>query len=109
MGKLIYFIKGAIIAPFFISCALTITRPKLELEYARVAFEAARTSSADRFASLNFRKAEVLLLKAQTAYRKKSFDKAKKFAKYSLHYSEKAEFESIKRQALSNETIDEFE
>ena len=50
MKIFIYFLKGALIAPFFISCALTVTRPKIELEYARVAFQAARSANADRFA-----------------------------------------------------------
>ncbi len=109
LNNFIKFLKGALIAPFFISCALTVTRPTLEMEYAKAGFNAARSADADKFDSANYRKAEMLYRQAREAYRKKQFNKAKKFAKYSLYYSERAEFQSIKRQALTNETIDEFE
>ncbi len=101
--------KGAILAPFFISCALTVTRPTLEMEFAKAAFDAAQSANADRFDAANYRKAEVFYFKAREAYKRKKFDKAKKYAKTSLYYSERAEFYAIKRQAFNNEEIDEFE
>jgi len=90
------------------SCALTIKRPKLEMALAKSAFLAAKGSLADKYSTTKFRKAELSFLKARSLYRKKLFDKAKKFAKMTVYYSERAEYESLKVQTFENENNDEF-
>ncbi|MCB9092643.1 MAG: hypothetical protein H6621_12640 [Halobacteriovoraceae bacterium] len=84
------------------------TRPKLEMSLAQSAFIAAKEANSAQFAPQLYRKAEVLYLKAKSAYRQKFFNKAKKFAKLSLYYSERAEFQSVKKQSLNNENNDVF-
>lgn len=81
------------------ACGLTTTRPKQEMSYAQAAFLAAKEAKSDVHASSLYRKAEIYYLKAKSAYRRKYFNKAKSYAKLSQQFSERAEFEAIKKVA----------
>lgn len=70
------------------------------MSYAQAAFIAAKEANSAQFSPNLFRKAEISYLQAKSAYRKKYFDKAKRYAKTSIFYAERAEFESLKRQAF---------
>lgn len=79
------------------SCGLTMARPKLEMSLASAAFLAAKEVNARVLSPGNFRKAEVYFLKAKSAYKRKYFGQAQKYALLSKEYSEKAEYDSIKQ------------
>ncbi len=81
-------------------CGLTTTRPKVEMSLAQAAFIAAKEAQADLKAPTSFRKAEEFYLKAKSAYRRKYFNKAKEYAELSQKYSEEAEFEARRKEAL---------
>lgn len=72
-----------------------VTRPKLEMSLAQVAFEGAREAGSDEKSPQNFRMAEIYYLKARASYKKKYFSKAKEYADLSRRYSEKAELDSL--------------
>ena len=78
-------------------CALTASRPKLEMSLAASAFFAARIAKAQVLTPSLYRKAEFYYLKAKGSYRRKYFDKAKQYAELSQKFSEQAEFEAIKK------------
>ena len=78
-------------------CGLTTTRPKQDMSYAQAAFIAAKEAKAEIHAPRLFRKAEIYYLKAKSAYKRKYFNKAKQYATLSKKFSEKAEFEAIKK------------
>ena len=82
------------------ACGLTATRPKVEMSLAQAAFIAAKEAGADTHSPTLYRKAEVLYLKAKSAYRRKYFAKAEEYANLSKRYSEKAEYESVRKKAL---------
>lgn len=82
------------------ACGLATTRPKVEMSLAQAAFMAAKESGADVKSSTLFRKAEDYYLKAKSAYRRKYFNKAKEYALLSKQYSEKAEYDTARRNAL---------
>jgi len=82
------------------ACGLTTTRPKVEMSLAQAAFMAAKESGADVRSSTLFRKAEDYYLKAKSAYRRKYFNKAKEYALLSKQFSEKAEYDSVRKKAL---------
>ncbi len=84
----------------FGACGLTTTRPKVEMSLAQAAFMAAKESGADVKSSTLFRKAEDYYLKAKSAYRRKYFNKAKEYALLSKQYSEKAEYDTARKNAL---------
>lgn len=81
-------------------CGLTTTRPKQEMSYAQAAFLAAKEAKAEIHAPDLYRKAELLYLKAKSAYRRKYFNKAKEYAQKSQKFSEQAEYQSVKKIAL---------
>ena len=83
-------------------CGLTTARPKLEMTFAQVAFIAAKDSGAQTKSPALYRKAEFYYLKAKSSYRRKFFNKAKKYAVLSRKFSEKAEFKAQKKKALDN-------
>lgn len=85
---------------FLTACGLATTRPKLEMSLAQAAFLAAKESKAEEFSPSLFRKAEIYYLKAKSAYRRKYFNKAKAYAELSKKFSEKAEFDAIKKSVL---------
>ena len=70
------------------------------MSYAQAAFLAAKEAGADIYASNLFRQAEDYYLKAKSAYRRKYFNKAKEYALLSKQYSEKAEYDSVRKRAL---------
>lgn len=82
------------------ACGLATTRPKVEMSLAQAAFMAAKEAGADTYSSTFFRKAEENYLKAKSAYRRKYFNKAQQYALLSKKFSEKAEYESIRKKAL---------
>ena len=84
-------------------CGLVTTRPKEEMSFAQAAFLAAKEAKADTNSPQLYRKAELLYLKAKSAYRRKYFNKAKEYALQSQKFSEQAEFEAEKKQALGIE------
>lgn len=73
------------------SCGIATTRPKLEMNLAASAFQAAREAQADKLSPNLFRKAEIYFLKAKSSYKRKYFNKAKQYATLSQKFSEKAE------------------
>ncbi|MDH5414736.1 MAG: DUF4398 domain-containing protein [Flavobacteriaceae bacterium] len=85
-----------------VSCGLATTRPKQEMSYAQAAFLAARSAKAEIHAPQDFRKAEIYYLKAKSNYKRKYFNKAKQYAILSKKFSERAEFEAIKKITLEN-------
>ncbi len=96
--------KYLFITLFFLwGCGLTTVRPKEEMSFAQAAFLAAKEAKADVRASQLFRKAELLYFKAKSSYKRKYFNKAKEYALESQKYSELAEFEAEKKQALGLE------
>lgn len=98
MTKTLYLIM------FFLwGCGLVTTRPKEEMSFAQAAFLAAKEAKADVRSPQLYRKAELLYLKAKSAYRRKYFNKAKEYALKSQQFSEQAEFEAEKKQALGLE------
>jgi len=92
----------AFIFILLMGCGLATTRPKQEMSYAQAAFLAAKEAKAEIHASQDFRKAEVYYLKAKSNYKRKYFNKAKQYAKLSLKFSERAEYEAIKKVTLEN-------
>ena len=85
----------------FSACSqITAIRPEFEIKMAQSAFSAAKDAGAESTSSKDFRLAELALIKAKNAYKKKSFDQAKKFALLSIKYAEKAELEVEKNKVL---------
>jgi hypothetical protein len=82
------------------ACALTTTRPKMEMSLAQAAFMAAKEAGADSLSPTVYRRAEEFYLKAKSAYRRKYFDKAKQYAELSKKLSEQAEYEAVRKKAL---------
>ena len=80
-----------------IGCSLATTRPKLEMNFAAEAISAARKANAEIISSTLYRKAEFYYLRAKASYRRKNFSKAKQYALLSTKFSEKAEFDAIKK------------
>ncbi len=83
-------------------CALATTRPKQEMSYAQAAFLAAKEAKAEIHAPQDFRKAEIYYLKAKSNYKRKYFNKAKQYAILSKKFSEKAEYQAIKKVTLDS-------
>ncbi len=83
-------------------CGLATTRPKMEMELAKVAFEAAGTAKAQSLSPNLYRKAEFYYLKARSAYRRKYFNKAKEYAALSKVFSEKAEYVATRKASQEN-------
>lgn len=83
-----------------VSCGLVATRPKVEMSFAQAAFMAAKEAGADVKAPNIYRKAEDFYLKAKSAYRRKYFNKAKEYALLSKKYSEQAEYQVRRKNAL---------
>lgn len=69
---------------------------------AQEAFIAAKEAGGQSLAPSLYRKAEFYYLKAKSSYRRKFFNKAKKYADLSKRFSEKAEFKAYKKKALDN-------
>ena len=86
------------------ACGLTTTRPKIEMSLAQSAFLAAKEAGADTKSPTNYRKAEEFYLKAKSAYRRKYFNKAKDYAIESKKFSERAEYEAVRKTALEGTT-----
>lgn len=84
------------------SCGIATTRPKLEMSLAQSAFLAAKEAKADELAPNLYRKAEIYYIKAKSNYRRKYFDKAKKYASLSQKFSEQAELKAVKAKVLDN-------
>ena len=84
---------------FLLSCGLTTVRPKLEMKMAAAAFMAAQKVNAAELATNDYRKAEHYYLKASSAYRRKYFNDALRYAQASIKFSERAEY-LAKRVAL---------
>lgn len=82
------------------SCGLTMSRPKLEMSLASAAFIAAKEVNARVLSPNYFRKAEVYFLKAKSAYKRKYFNQAQKYALLSKEYSERAEYDAIKQSVV---------
>lgn len=79
-------------------CGFAVTRPKLEIQIAAAAFLAAKDVQAQKYGPNLYRKAEFYYLKAKSAYKRKYFNQALKYAKLSQKFSEKAELiASVKR------------
>lgn len=95
-----FLLSISIIILFIQSCGLVATRPKLEMSLAQAAFIAAKEANSAQFSPSLFRKAELAYLKAKSAYRSKLFDKAKRYAKASIYYAERAEVKALKQQAF---------
>ena len=85
-----------------LGCGLTTTRPKQEMSYAQAAFLAAKEAKAEIHAPKDYRKAEIYYLKAKSSYKRKYFNKAKQYAILSKKFSERAEYEAIKKVTLEN-------
>ncbi|MFT6630250.1 MAG: hypothetical protein ACJAS4_000186 [Bacteriovoracaceae bacterium] len=90
------------ILSILMGCGLTTTRPKQEMSYAQAAFLAAKEVKAEIHAPQDFRKAEIYYLKAKSSYKRKYFNKAKQYAKLSKKFSEKAEYEAIRKLTLED-------
>ncbi len=86
------------------ACALVTTRPKVEMSLAQAAFIAAKEAGADTLSPTTYRKAEIYYLKAKSAYRRKYFNKAQEYALLSKQFSEKSEYEAIRKKALEGST-----
>ncbi len=83
------------------SCALTESRPKLEMSFARAAFLAAQEIKANEHDSTVFRKAEIYFFKAKSAYKRKYFNKAKDYAILARKFAEKSEYNTRLKLAQS--------
>ena len=70
------------------------------MSYAQAAFLAAKAAKAEIHAPQDFRKAEIYYLKAKSSYKRKYFNKAKQYAILSKKFSEKAEYEAIRKTTL---------
>lgn len=88
---------------FLVSCAVTVTRPKLEMSIAEEAYLSAKDAGSEELSPKEFRLAELSMLKAKSAYKKKFFDKASQFAKLSIKYSELAELNALRIRSLGVE------
>ena len=88
-------------------CGLTATRPKLEMGLAAEALLAAKFAKADQVSPGVYRKAEFYYLKAKSSYRRKYFNKAQQYAILSKKFSEKAEYDSIRKSAIDGTTAGE--
>lgn len=84
------------------ACGLAATRPKLEMSLSASAFMAAKAAKAISLAPNLYRKAEFYFLKARSSYRRKYFHKAKEYALLSKHFSEKAEYNAIRKSTLED-------
>lgn len=82
---------------FGAGCAFVATRPKMEMSLAATAFLAARKANAQTLAAGDYRRAEFYFLKAKALYKKKHFDRAKRYAVLSKEHSEKAEYKAMSR------------
>lgn len=89
-----------VLLSFFSACGLVATRPKTEMSLAQAALLAAKESGADTLSPTIYRKAEVFYLKAKSAYRRKYFNKAQEYATMSKKFSEQAEYEAERKNAL---------
>ena len=78
-------------------CALTASRPKLEMSLAASAFFAARIAKAQVLTPSLYRKAEFYYLKAKGSYRRKYFDKAKQYAELSKNLVNKQNSRRLKK------------
>ena len=67
------------------------------MSMAQAAFIAAKNARADEKSPQFFRKAEVYYLKARSAYRRKYFNKAQTYADLSRKFSERAEYDTLKK------------
>ena len=83
-----------------ISCGLVALQPKEEMAMARVAFMAAKKEKGFKYAPVFFRRAEYYYLKAKSSYRKKYFNKAKRYALLSKKFSERAELIAVKKKLI---------
>lgn len=81
-------------------CGLTAVRPKMEMSMAATAFMAARGANAQSLAFSEYRQAEYYYLKAKAFYRKKFFSKAKQYALLSQQFSERAEYEAMRKATM---------
>lgn len=86
------------------SCGLTTARPKLEMSLAAEALIAAKYTKSDQIVPAIYRKAEFYYLKAKSSYRRKYFNKAQQYAILSKKFSEKAEYEAIRKSAIEGST-----
>ncbi|MFP5457431.1 MAG: DUF4398 domain-containing protein [Bacteriovoracia bacterium] len=89
-----------VLLSFLGACGLATTRPKTEMSLAQAAFLAAKEAGADTRSPTIYRKAEVFYLKAKSAYRRKYFNKAQEYALLSKKFSEQAEYEAKRKEAL---------
>lgn len=89
------------------SCGVTATRPKLEMSIAEEAFLSAKDAGSEELSPREFRLAELSMVKAKTAYKKKFFDKAAQFAKMSIKYSELAELNALRVRSLGVENVNQ--
>lgn len=85
-------------------CGLAATRPKLEMSLAAEALIAAKYTKSDQIVPAIYRKAEFYYLKAKSSYRRKYFNKAQQYAILSKKFSEKAEYEAIRKSAIEGTT-----
>jgi hypothetical protein len=85
------------------SCALTESRPKLEMSFARAAFYAAKEIKANEHSSTTYRKAEIYFFKAKSAYKRKYFNKARDYAILTRKFAEQAEYSTRLKLSQSND------
>ncbi|MBT4791634.1 MAG: DUF4398 domain-containing protein [Halobacteriovoraceae bacterium] len=72
------------------------------MSYAQAAFLAAKEAKAEVHAPQDYRKAEIYYLKAKSNYKRKYFNKAKQYSILSKKFSERAEYEAIKKVTMEN-------
>lgn len=105
------FLRGLVLAPFFLSCSITAVRPAQEMSNLEVSLRAAKEVNADVLAPELYRMATETSLRAHREYQFKNFEKAKKLAEQARAYAEKAEFESLrngaKREAVPTDPLSE--
>ena len=95
-----FYLLGLLV--FAQGCALTVSRPKMEMSMAAAAFLAAKKAKAQIQSPNFYRKAEFYYLKAKSSYKRKYFNQAKHYAILSKEFSEKAEFIAIRNAMLDN-------
>lgn len=91
------------IALMMMGCGLTTTRPKVEMSLAQSAILAAQKANAPEKAPNLYRKAELLYIKAKSAYKRKYFNKARDYALASQKLSERAEFDAKRKAVLGDD------
>ena len=72
----------------------------MELKLAQVAFAAAQNAGAEELSPQKYRMAEIGLIKAKSAYRRKAFDAAKRYCLITIKYAELAELEAAKSKFI---------